>query len=100
MQYTTFLHILACHIVVVLAVALIADRRYEDGCIGRFALIVLAITCVLVLWEFWMTDVDRYIRPTTAWFSLGVMIFMARHAYRHWRFGRSRRLASGNRVHA
>ena len=82
MQYTALTQVISCFIVAVLAVALICDRRYEDGCIGRLFLGLLFVACLLILYEYFATEVDRYVRPPIAWFDMGVAGFMLRHADR------------------
>lgn len=99
-HYAANLYIGSLIFILVVAVWLIFDRRYDDGCLGRIALGIMVVACSLTLWERFTTEVDRLVAPTTSWLAFAFAIFMLRHAYRHLRFGRKRVLATGEHVHA
>lgn len=70
------------------ATFLIFHCRYEDGLIGRAALVILAFAEFVVIYE-WLTVGDHYtVLPTTYAVQLGITLFLMRHVYRFWRWQR------------
>ena len=67
--------LLACSLI------LISHCKYEEGLIGRLALLLLAITEVVVIAEAWH-DAEYVLAPTTILRHVAVTLFLTRHTYR------------------
>jgi len=79
------LYVLCAFVVAGCSIFLVADCKYEDGIIGRLALITLAIAEMVVIAE-WFHKESTYPAPTTFAIQLGVAFFMTRHVYRFLRW--------------
>ena len=60
---------------------LVVHPKYEDGLVGRIALIFIAGSCLVVLGEY-VDGVDYEVNPTTLGVQVGLSIFLLRHVYR------------------
>lgn len=67
---------------------LVVHPKYEDGLIGRIALLCLSLSCAVVLGE-WFDGVTYEVNPTTLGVQFGLAIFLLRHVYRFSRWVKS-----------
>lgn len=67
------------------ALILITHCKYEDGFFGRMALLLLAVTEVVVIAEAWHDD-SYVVAPTTILRHVAISLFLARHTYRFLSF--------------
>ena len=67
--------LLACSLI------LMSHNKYEEGLIGRMALLILAVTEVVVIAEAWFDDTYD-LAPTTVLRHVAITLFLTRHTYR------------------
>lgn len=65
---------------------LIVNHQYEDGILGRLALVILLGSNALIVWD-WASGCDRYsILPNTLATQAAMALFLSRHVYRFLRW--------------
>lgn len=63
---------------------LVCSREYDDGIIGRLALLVIAGMCFIVGFDvFWAKNGNFNFHPTTAGLVWGMLVFVVRHTRRY-----------------
>lgn len=63
---------------------LVCSPDYDDGVVGRLALLVIAGMCFLVGFDiFWTKNGNVSFQPVTATLLWGVLIFIVRHTRRY-----------------
>jgi len=74
-------------IIAVVAVFLVCHCEYEDGIIGRLALIILALSNGLIVADYLIDRTEYVMLPNTLMTQFGTAMFLARHCYRFmkWR---------------
>lgn len=79
----TLLYAVCCHLLIAMTLALICDRRYNDALFGRFALICIAVACLLIIIELWAAALGaapaREVSRPTVLLVFGFTLFAARH---------------------
>lgn len=75
------LYVLCCLIVCIVSIFLVMHPKYEDGLVGRIALLCISIGSLIVVGEF-MDGVEYDVNPTTLTVQLGLAVFLLRHVYR------------------
>ena len=63
------------------ALILITHCKYEEGLVGRMALLMLAMSEVVVIAEAWFDDTYD-LAPTTVLRHVAITLFLTRHTYR------------------
>lgn len=82
-----YIVIIACVVILTLALYLALNPKYDDGIIGNAALGGLAMSAAGPLYET-MSGQDYEFLPTTALLYCSLAIFIARHAYRFRRWSK------------
>ena len=73
-------------IISLIAVFLICHDDYEDGIIGRAALIILALANAVIVGEWIVDRVEYEMLPSTLLTQIGTALFLSRHCYRFIEF--------------
>lgn len=85
------IYVVAAAAIAAVAAFLVLNCEYEDGFVGRVALVIMFIAGAAIAAEAFIEGDEYDIRPANMAMFLGVAIFMVRHAYRflRWRlFGK------------
>ncbi len=88
MNGLTLTTVLAAHIVAFTSVFLIFHEKYEDGLVGRIALVFLLGAALAFMVDGWSGELDEVL-PATALGSVSFAMFLVRHAYRFCRWTRN-----------
>ena len=75
------LYVICSLIICLISTFLVVHPKYEDGLVGRVALLCLSFSCAVVLGEF-VDGVEYEVNPTTLSIQLGLSVFLLRHVYR------------------
>lgn len=81
MNGMTFATVLAAHLVAVTAAFLIFHEKYEDGLVGRIALVFLLGASLAFVVDGWSGELGDVL-PATALGAVSFALFLLRHAYR------------------
>ena len=73
-------------VIAAVAVFLVLHCEYEDGLLGRVALIVLALPNGLIVAEYLIDGTEYSLLPTTLLTQIGTALFLSRHCYRFMRW--------------
>jgi len=79
------LYVMCSLVICCVSTFLVLHPKYEDGLIGRLALLCLSVSCAVVLGE-WFDGVEYQVNPTTLGVQLGLAVFLLRHVYRFSRW--------------
>ena len=75
------LYVICSLIICCVSTFLVVHPKYEDGLIGRIALLCLSVSCLVVVGE-WADGVVYEVNPTSLGVQVGLSIFLLRHVYR------------------
>jgi lipoprotein signal peptidase len=88
MDAFAFTVFIAAHAIVACALFLVFHKKYEDGLIGRVALLLLAGAAMVFLHDGYEAELVSVL-PATALGAAAFAVFLARHTWRFWRWERS-----------
>ena len=75
------LYVICSLIICCVSTFLVVHPKYEDGLIGRIALLCLSVSGAVVVGE-WADGVVYEVNPTSLGVQVGLAIFLLRHVYR------------------
>jgi len=79
---------MSAHVIVSCALFLVFHKKYEDGLVGRVALLLLAASALVFLHDGYEAQLVSVL-PATALGAAAFAVFLARHTWRFWRWERS-----------
>ena len=85
MDIMTLATVVSAHIVAIEATILVYHKRYEDGFLGRIALVGLIISSLVFIVDGWEGDLITVL-PQTASAAVAFALFFTRHLYRFLRW--------------
>lgn len=88
MDKFAFTVFLSAHVTLLCALFLVFHRRYEDGVVGRVALLFLAGAALVFLHDGYEAELVSVL-PATALGAAAFAVFLARHTWRFWRWART-----------
>jgi hypothetical protein len=83
------IYIVSALIIALVSAFLILHCQYEDGIIGRLALIALAFSNGLIVADWYVSGSEYNVLPNTILSQCGMAAFLMRHVYRFLRWRRS-----------
>lgn len=80
--------ITAAGIIFVLCCVMVFHERYEDGLIGRLAILGMGFNCLVIVYDA-LSGTEYMMLPTTSLLYIFLAAFMLRHFYRFWKWTRT-----------
>ncbi len=75
------LYVVCSFVICCVSTFLVVHPKYEDGLVGRIALLCISLSSLVVIGE-WLDGVVYEVNPTTLGVQFGLSVFLLRHVYR------------------